>query len=127
VRRKIVNASPPPSLTGFRLNVVPSTFLDPFIKAETLQVPFVAVLFALALCHDLERTKPRVDLLERMSVALFGMVRIIMYFAPIDAFGAMAFTIGKYGMRTVFDLGQSGSSGLSGFDSLRDRGLGFGP
>jgi aerobic C4-dicarboxylate transport protein len=64
------------------------------------------VLFALALCHDLERTKPRVDLFERMSVALFGMVRIIMYFAPIDAFGAMAFTIGKYGMRTVFDLGQ---------------------
>jgi aerobic C4-dicarboxylate transport protein len=56
-----------------------------------------------------------------MSVALFGVVRIIMYFAPIDAFGAMAFTIGKYGMRTVFDLGQSGSGGL------RDRGLGFGP
>jgi len=101
-----VNASPPPSLTGFLMNIVPSTFLDPFIKGETLQILFVAVLFALALCHDLERTKPLVDLLERMSVALFGMVRIIMYFAPIGAFGAMAFTIGKYGMRTVFDLGQ---------------------
>jgi aerobic C4-dicarboxylate transport protein len=53
-----VNASPPPSLTGSLLNIVPSTFLDPFIKGETLQILFVAVLFALALCHDLERTKP---------------------------------------------------------------------
>jgi aerobic C4-dicarboxylate transport protein len=101
-----VNASPPPSLTGFLLNIVPSTFLDPFIKGKTLQILFVAVLFALALCHDLERTKPLVELLERISVALFGMVGIIMYFAPIGAFGAMAFTIGKYGIRTAFDLGQ---------------------
>ena len=93
-------------MTGFLLNVVPSALLDPFIKGETLQVLFVAVVFALALCHDRERTKPLVDLLARISVGLFGMVRIIMYFAPIDASGAMAFTIGKYGMRTVSDLGQ---------------------
>ena len=85
-----VNASLPPSFTGFLLSIVPSTFLDPFIKGETLQILFVAVLFALALCHDLERTKPLVELLERISVARFGMVGIIMYFAPIGAFGAMA-------------------------------------
>jgi aerobic C4-dicarboxylate transport protein len=101
-----VSTSPPPSLTSFLLNIVPSTFVDPFIRGETLQVLFVAVLFALALCHDRERTKPLVDLIERISVGLFGMVRIIMYFAPIGAFGAMAFTIGKYGLRTALDLGQ---------------------
>jgi aerobic C4-dicarboxylate transport protein len=102
----LVNASPPPSLTGFLLSIVPSTFLDPFIKGETLQVLFIAVLFALALCYERERTQPLIDLLERISVGLFGMVRIIMYFAPIGAFGAVAFTIAKYGMRTAFDLGQ---------------------
>ena len=64
------------------------------------------MLFSLALCHDLERTKPLVDLLERMSVALFGMVRIIVCIAPIGAFGVMAFTISRYGMKTVFDLGK---------------------
>jgi aerobic C4-dicarboxylate transport protein len=103
---EFVNASPPPSLTGFLLGIVPSTFLDPFIKGETLQVLFVAVLFALALSYERERTKPLLDLLERISVGLFGMVRIIMYFAPIGAFGAVAFTIAKYGIKTVFDLGQ---------------------
>jgi aerobic C4-dicarboxylate transport protein len=100
-----VNASPP-SLTGFLLNIVPSTFLDPFIKGETLQILFVAILFALALSYDRERTQPLVDLLDRISVGLFGMVRIVMYFAPIGAFGAVAFTIAKYGMRTAVDLGQ---------------------
>jgi aerobic C4-dicarboxylate transport protein len=101
-----VNASPPPGLTSFLLGIVPSTFLDPFIKGETLQVLFIAVLFALGLSYERERTKPLLDLLERISVGLFGMVRIIMYFAPIGAFGAVAFTIAKYGIRTVFDLGQ---------------------
>jgi len=101
-----VNASPPPSFTGFLLNIVPSTFIDPFIKGETLQILFLAVLFALALCSNRERTRPLVDLLDRISTGLFGMVRIIMYFAPIGVFGAMAFTIGKYGVKTVLDLGQ---------------------
>jgi len=87
---EFVNASPPSSLTGFLLGIVPSTFLEPFIKGETLQVLFIAVLFALALSYERERTKPLLDLLERISVGLFGMVRVIMYFAPIGAFGAVA-------------------------------------
>ena len=103
---EFVNASPPSSLTGFLLGIVPSTFLEPFVKGETLQVLFIAVLFALALSYERERTKPLLDLLERISVGLFGMVRIIMYFAPIGAFGAVAFIIAKCGIRTVFDLGQ---------------------
>jgi len=94
------------NLTDFLLNIIPTTFLDPFAKGEILQVLFVAVLFGLALCHFGERSKPLVSMLDQVSTGLFGMVRIIMYFAPIGAFGAMAFTIGKYGIRTLLDLGQ---------------------
>ena len=94
------------NLADFLLNIIPTTFLDPFAKGEILQVLFVAVLFGLALCHFGERTKPLVSMLDQVSAGLFGMVRIIMYFAPIGAFGAMAFTIGKYGVRTLLDLGQ---------------------
>jgi aerobic C4-dicarboxylate transport protein len=94
------------NLTDFLLNIIPTTFVDPFAKGEIVQVLFVAVLFGLALCHLGERSKPLVGLLDQLSTGLFGMVRIIMYFAPIGAFGAMAFTIGKYGVKTLFDLGQ---------------------
>jgi len=58
---EFVNASPPSSLTGFLLGIVPSTFLEPFIKGETLQVLFIAVLFALALSYERERTKLLLD------------------------------------------------------------------
>ncbi len=101
-----VNTAQSVNLTDFLLNIIPSTFLDPFAKGEILQVLFVAILFGLALCRFGERSKPLVGLLEQVSTGLFGMVRIIMYFAPVGAFGAMAFTIGKYGARTLLDLGE---------------------
>jgi len=101
-----VNTAQSVNLTDFLLNIIPSTFLDPFAKGEILQVLFVAILFGLALCRFSERSKPLVGLLEQVSTGLFGMVRIIMYFAPVGAFGAMAFTIGKYGARTLLDLGE---------------------
>ena len=101
-----VNTAQSVNLTDFLLNIIPSTFLDPFAKGEILQVLFVAILFGLALCRFGERSKPLIGLLEQVSTGLFGMVRIIMYFAPVGAFGAMAFTIGKYGARTLLDLGE---------------------
>ncbi len=67
---------------------------------------FIAVLLGSALSIAQSRGKPVVSFLDAASVALFGMVRIIMYFAPLAALCAMAFTVGKYGLRTLLDLGE---------------------
>lgn len=94
------------TLVDFFINIIPQTFLSPFVSGEILPVLFVAVLFGLALCKIGERAKPFISLLETASYALFGMVNIIMRFAPLGAAGAMAFTIGKYGLGSLLELGQ---------------------
>src|SRR3984957_4981233 len=92
-------------LTDFLLSIVPSSFVEPFVKGDIMPVLFVAVLLGLGLSMAQDRGKPVVVFLEA-AAALFGMVRIIMYCAPIAALCAMAFTVGKYGLRTLLDLGQ---------------------
>jgi aerobic C4-dicarboxylate transport protein len=87
-------------------SVIPTSFVEPFIKGDIVPVLFIAVLLGLGLSLAQARGKPVVSFLESASVALFGMVRIIMYFAPLAALCAMAFTVGKYGLRTLLDLGQ---------------------
>src|SRR6266705_3723216 len=62
------------NLTDFLLNIIPTTFLDPFAKGDILQVLFVAVLFGLVPCHFGERSKPLVSMLDQVSTGLFGMV-----------------------------------------------------
>jgi aerobic C4-dicarboxylate transport protein len=94
------------TMSDFFLSMIPTSFVEPFVKGDIMPVLFIAVLLGLSLSLAGVRCKPVVTLLESASIALFGMVRIIMYFAPIAAFCAMAFTVGKYGMRTLFDLGQ---------------------
>ncbi|MES2642258.1 MAG: dicarboxylate/amino acid:cation symporter [Myxococcota bacterium] len=92
--------------TEFLLAVIPSSAVDAFAKGEILQVLFFAVLFGFAL-HGLgERGKGVFSLIEQLSHVLFGIVGIIMRVAPIGAFGAMAFTIGKYGVGTLLSLGK---------------------
>src|SRR5262249_24832116 len=71
-----------------------------------LQILFIAILFGLALCQLGDWARPLVDLLDKVAKALFGMVRAIMYVAPIGAFAAIAFTVGKFGVRTLLDLGE---------------------
>ena len=93
-------------LTDFLLSIIPNSFVEPFVKGDIMPVLFVALLLGLGLSLAQERGKPVVVFLESASAALFGMVRIIMYFAPIAALCAMAFTVGKYGLRTLLDLGQ---------------------
>ena len=93
-------------LSDFLLSIIPASFVEPFVKGDIMPVLFVAVLLGLGLSLAQARGKPVVVFLESASVALFGMVRIIMYCAPIAAFCAMAFTVGKYGLRTLLDLGQ---------------------
>jgi aerobic C4-dicarboxylate transport protein len=94
------------NLTDFLLSIVPSSFIEPFVKGDIMPVLFIAVLLGLGLSLAQARGRPVVAFLDSAAAALFGMVRIIMYCAPIAAFCAMAFTVGKYGLRTLLDLGQ---------------------
>lgn len=94
------------TLVEFLINIIPNTFVAPFVSGEILPVLFVAVLFGLGLCKLGDRAKPFVGMLDTASHALFGMVNIIMRAAPLGAAGAMAFTIGKYGIGTLMSLGE---------------------
>ena len=90
--------------TDFVLNIIPNTVIDAFAKGDILQVLLVACLFGFALAALGERGRPVVKLIDEVSHAFFGMVNIIMKAAPIGAFGAMAFTIGKYGIESLLPL-----------------------
>src|ERR1700744_254142 len=94
------------TLSDFLQSIIPASFVEPFVKGEIMPVLFIAVLLGLALSMAQARGRSVVTFLEAASVALFGMVRIIMYFAPFAALCAMAFTVGKYGLRTLLDLGE---------------------
>jgi aerobic C4-dicarboxylate transport protein len=92
------------STVDFLMNIIPNTFVDAFAKGEILQVLFVAILFGFALSLMGERGRPITRGIESLSHAIFGVVNIIMKAAPIGAFGAMAFTIGKYGVKALIPL-----------------------
>jgi aerobic C4-dicarboxylate transport protein len=88
----------------FLLNIIPNTFVDAFAKGEILQVLLIAILFGFALSMLGERGRPLTRFIDDLSHAIFGVVNIIMKAAPIGAFGAMAFTIGKYGVKALIPL-----------------------
>ena len=90
----------------FLLNIIPNTVVDAFAKGEILQVLLFAVLFGFALHQFGGRGTLVFDLIEKISHVLFAIVGIIMRVAPIGAFGAMAFTIGKYGVGSLLSLGK---------------------
>jgi aerobic C4-dicarboxylate transport protein len=92
------------SMTEFLLHIVPTTVVDAFAKGDILQVLLLSVLFGFALSLAGERCKRLVDALDAITRAVFGVVSILMRFAPIGAFGAMAFTIGKYGLASLGPL-----------------------
>ena len=92
--------------TQFLLNVIPSSVVDAFAKGEILQVLLFSVLFGFALHRFGGRGTLVFDLIEKMSHVLFSIVGFIMKVAPIGAFGAMAFTIGKYGIASLVPLAQ---------------------
>jgi aerobic C4-dicarboxylate transport protein len=92
------------SVTEFLVHIIPNTIVDAFIRGDILQVLLVSLLFGFALSLAGPRCKPLVDLLDALTRVVFGMVAILMRFAPIGAFGAMAFTIGKYGLASLGPL-----------------------
>jgi aerobic C4-dicarboxylate transport protein len=92
--------------TDFILHMIPNTLVDPFATGEVLQVLVIAVLFGFALHRFGGRGTLVFDLIEKLSYVLFVMVGYIMKLAPIGAFGAMAFTIGKYGLGSLVSMGK---------------------
>jgi aerobic C4-dicarboxylate transport protein len=92
------------SVPDFILHIIPNTIVDAFTRGDILQVLLVAILFGFALSAMGPRCKPVVDLFDGMTHAVFGVVNIVMRLAPIGAFGAMAFTIGKYGIAALGPL-----------------------
>src|SRR3981081_3296332 len=92
------------SITEFLLHIIPNTIVDAFAKGDILQVLFVAILFGFALSKIGPRWKLLVELFAAVTHAVFGVVNILMRAAPIGAFGAMAFTIGKYGSASLGPL-----------------------
>ncbi|MGN6358470.1 MAG: dicarboxylate/amino acid:cation symporter [Novosphingobium sp.] len=94
------------TLVGFVSGMVPDTFLSALTQGNILQVLVVAILFGIALASLGDRGERVLGLLEDVSLAMFKLVAIVMKAAPIGAFGAMAFTIGKYGVGTLANLAQ---------------------
>jgi aerobic C4-dicarboxylate transport protein len=88
------------------LHIIPDSVVGAFASGEILQVLLFSILFGLALARLAEKGRPLVDLIDQLSHALFDVIAIIMRVAPLGAFGAMAFTIGKYGLHTLFSLGK---------------------
>ena len=94
------------STVEFILNVIPDTIVGGFARGEVLQVLLFSVLFGLALLRLGPRVHRLVEIIEMTSAALFDVVAIIMRLAPVGAFGAMAFTIGRYGLGSLLALGK---------------------
>jgi len=91
--------------TEFLLNIIPNTVVDAFARGEVLQVLLFSVLFGLALLTLGRPARPLVALLEQVSHTLFAIINMLMRLAPIGAFGAMAFTVAKFGVATLYALG----------------------
>jgi len=89
----------------FLINIIPNTVVDAFAKGDILQVLFFSILFGFALSMLGQRGKVVFNLIDQVAHVLFGVVGIIMKAAPIGAFGAMAFTIGKFGLGSLGKLG----------------------
>ena len=94
------------SLVGFAMDIIPKTLVSPFVGDNILQVLFVAVLFGVALAMAGDAGKPALNFFEALTKPVFKLVNIVMKAAPIGAFGAMAFTIGKFGLGSLVNLAE---------------------
>jgi len=92
------------TITGFLMAIIPETVAGAFVEGNLLQVLFFAISFGIALASVGDMARPVVALLESLSLGFFRLVAIFMRAAPIGAFGAFAFTIGKYGLDSVANL-----------------------
>ena len=101
----ITTAAKSTNTVDFLMNIIPSSVVDAFAKGDILQVLLFALMFGFALSAMGEKGKPVYRFIDKTAHAFFGVVGIIMKLAPIGAFGAMAFTIGKFGVGSLSKLG----------------------
>ena len=94
------------TVVEFLMHMVPTNMIGDLAKGEIMPVLIMAVLFGFALCHMGRRGERIVALMDDLMHAVFGVVRYVMYLAPVAAFGAIAFTIGKFGFHTLASLGE---------------------
>ena len=92
------------TMTGFLLDIIPDTLVSAFVDGNILQALFVAILFGIALAMVGERGKPVQQFLEALTIPVFQLVHLLMRAAPIGAFGAIAYTIGKHGVHVLGNL-----------------------
>ena len=90
----------------FLMNIIPGTFVGAFAEGNILQVLFISVVCGFALVQLGERAKPLLDIIDVAAKMIFGVVAIVMWAAPIGAFGAIAFTVGKFGVGSLASLGK---------------------
>jgi aerobic C4-dicarboxylate transport protein len=93
-------------LIPFLVNIIPNTFVGAFSEGHILQVLFVSVLSGFALIRLGDFGRPVVDMIDRIAQMIFGIVNFVMWAAPIGAFGAIAFTVGKFGIGSLAALGK---------------------
>ncbi|HEX7645823.1 MAG TPA: cation:dicarboxylase symporter family transporter, partial [Noviherbaspirillum sp.] len=94
------------TVVGFLSHIIPKTVFGAFAEGELLQVLFISIIFAFGLQMLGERGKPLLNVIDAGAHTFFNMVRIVMYLSPVGAFGAIAFTIGKYGVGSLASYGQ---------------------
>jgi aerobic C4-dicarboxylate transport protein len=92
------------TVTNFILNIIPTSLMSSLTGDSILQVLFVSILFGVGLSLTQEKSKPVAEFLHALSYPIFKIVDILMRLAPIGAFGAMAFTVGKYGLAVLWNL-----------------------
>jgi aerobic C4-dicarboxylate transport protein len=101
---RTLSTAHPHGFVEYVLSIIPDTFFGAFARGDMLQVLLLAILTGIVLSRLGERAKPLLDVLENVAAALFGIVGLVMKLSPLGAFGAMAFTIGKYGIGTLGSL-----------------------
>jgi aerobic C4-dicarboxylate transport protein len=101
-----VSAAKPTGVVDFLLNMIPASVVDALAKNDILQILVFSTLFGVALSHIGPRAKPVIDFLDSFVHGVFSIVGMIMRLAPLAAFGAMAFTVGKYGIGSIVSLGK---------------------
>jgi aerobic C4-dicarboxylate transport protein len=94
------------TIAGFLLSMIPTTLVSALVGGQLLQVLLVSILFGVSLAMVGEPARPVVDMIDRLGLVVFRLVAIVMRAAPIGAFGAMAFTIGEYGLASLLSLGK---------------------
>jgi aerobic C4-dicarboxylate transport protein len=92
------------NVTEFLMHIIPTTVFDAFAKGDILEVVFVALLFGFALSAAGARGKPLVELIDSLTHVVFEVTKVLMKFAPVGAFGAMAYTVGKFGLASLGPL-----------------------